>query len=104
MQRGNAKTWEDFGAIRGVICAVTGREPELVHAKAWQRRQLPPGPSQTTKQRAIKQVRKTYPEVLLTPEGCRVPKDGRADAILIARDGWQQYGKAQDYAARCTPV
>jgi len=69
-----------FGLIKGVLQA-TGIKYALVVPVVWKRRLDLLGKDKTASVALVQQI---YPEVSLTPAGCRVPSDGLADAVSIA--------------------
>lgn len=94
-----------YGTLLGV-CGALGVRTELVTPQAWKKVvlpglipakvKLPPDATPAAKKAAkaahkkagkdaaIGWCRRAYPLVSLIPEGCRVPHDGRADALCLA--------------------
>lgn len=77
------KTGFGFGLLVGLF---NEYEPIIITPKTWQSSLFPilDNLSFDTKENSINLVRKLYPDAILIPKRCRVPKDGRADAINIA--------------------
>ena len=42
------------------------------------------------KKQSVEVARQLYPQAELIPKGCRVPKDGRAEALLMATFAWRK--------------
>jgi hypothetical protein len=77
------KTGFGFGLLVGMFDRFG---PIIITPKTWQSSLFPilTNLSFDTKENSINLVRKLYPSAPLIPVRCRVPKDGRADAINIA--------------------
>jgi crossover junction endodeoxyribonuclease RuvC len=74
-----------FGLWWGIVQAL-GHRLERVRAQAGQKSMLAglPKGKGATKGNALIRARELFPGVELVPAGCKVPRDGRADALLIA--------------------
>lgn len=79
------KYGREYGRILGMI-ETTGIPYELVPPRTWQKEAYK-GIITKGKSRSFIACHRLYPSVSLIPEGCRVPHDGIADALLIAHYG-----------------
>lgn len=77
------KTGFGFGLLVGIFDKF---DVNIITPKTWQSSLFPilDNLSFDTKENSINLVRKLYPDADLVPKRCRVPRDGRADAINIA--------------------
>lgn len=77
-----------YGKILG-LCQTLRISHDLVTPNVWKKRVLQN--LNKDKEATIEFVSRAYPEVNLIPEGCRVPHDGIADAICIAKWGYDKH-------------
>ncbi len=73
-----------LGRIEGVLIAMNFRY-EFPTPQRWKKVVLEG--TDKSKEAAIAYVRRRWPDAQLIPDGCRVPHDGRAEAILLAEFG-----------------
>jgi crossover junction endodeoxyribonuclease RuvC len=71
-----------LGLWQGIIAALAIPSRE-VHPATWTKKVLAGTPGQG-KARVVDFVSKMFPAAELVPEGCRKPRDGRADALALA--------------------
>ena len=74
-----------FGNIEAMIAAFE-IPYTMVHPKTWQKEMLRDIPGDG-KGRSVLAAQRLFPHVKLIPVNCRTPKDGRAEALLIAEYG-----------------
>lgn len=78
-----------YGVIQGVLQSLA-LPYKLVQPMVWKARVLTG--TDMGKDAAIAYVQRCYPDIDLTPDRCRTPQDGIADATCLAEYGHQVYG------------
>lgn len=77
-----------YGKILG-LCQTLGLKYDLVLPQTWKRRVL--ADTNKDKKSTISFVNRSWPEIDLVPAGCRVAHDGIADAVCIAKWGYDKH-------------
>lgn len=79
-----------YGIWEGILGAL-GVRYRTVRPGEWTKKVLNGLPGKG-KARSIQFARQMFPDLELIPEGCRVPRDGRADAACLAYYGAKTWG------------